>query len=93
MNLAALHFDDGGIPVIGCRRSGVHLVIDRCPLCGQVHRHGARGGYGHRAAHCPPGAPGSRRGYRLVKLAEYSADPASRIFLTAGPESWQDEIA
>ncbi|MFD7968578.1 hypothetical protein [Streptomyces clavifer] len=51
------------------------LVIDTCPYCRRVHRHGGgdqlRPSYGHRAAHCGSAAIG--RGYWLEPVTEEAA--------------------
>jgi len=47
------------IPVVKCRREGVHLVfVEPCPYCGKKHLHGVGdGGGGHRVSHCVPKPP------------------------------------
>ena len=58
----------GGRPVIPCKQEGASLVfLIPCPYCGQRHTHGAGGGGGHRAAHCPPGGE-IKRGRKYVKV-------------------------
>lgn len=51
------------------------LVVDTCPYCRRVHRHGGgdqiRPAYGHRAAHCV--SSGHGRGYWLEPVTEEAA--------------------
>jgi hypothetical protein len=61
----ALEYQDGR-PVIPCKQEGASLVfLIPCPYCGQKHTHGAAGGRGHRAAHCPDEI---KRGRKYVKV-------------------------
>jgi len=56
------------LPMVRCRLSPdrVSLIIDRCPFCGEPHAHGAKGGLGHRSAHCAEKSSSNERGYVLV---------------------------
>jgi excisionase family DNA binding protein len=70
---------DGDYPVIPCKKVGSELIfLTPCPYCGRKHTHGAGGGGGHRAAHCPDEikqgrkyikVPESKRGY-ILKIVE-----------------------
>lgn len=51
------------VPVAIARQDDLHLVVPRCPYCGEEHRHSRRDDYGIRAAHCWRGA------YELVAPA------------------------
>jgi hypothetical protein len=58
---------DSQVPEIQVRREGMYLIfVNHCPYCGRRHYHGARGGAGHRAAHCPGPARGMEKGYILI---------------------------
>jgi len=52
-----------------------------CPFCVQFHFHGARGGEGHRVAHCDPdsGSPFRDTGYIIRKTIPRREDPYTRI--------------
>lgn len=47
-------------------RTSLGYLAFWCPWCQTVHRHGAAGGDGHRAAHCDPGSPLLECGYDLL---------------------------
>ncbi|MGI5408692.1 hypothetical protein ACQEV9_18100 [Streptomyces chartreusis] len=53
-------------PTVIARREGDDLVVI-CPHCGEKHRHGAGGGYGHRIAHCSGRGTPAGRGYFLTE--------------------------
>ncbi|RJR42291.1 MAG: DNA-binding protein [Deltaproteobacteria bacterium] len=55
-----------GYPVIPCKKVGSELIfLKPCPYCGERHTHGAAGGGGHRAAHCPDEI---RQGQKYIKV-------------------------
>ena len=65
--------------VVHERRQDVYsLVVDKCPLCGKTHTHGAGTNkdevhtyLGHRTAHCFDDAtPNKDRGYNLIIAKE-----------------------